>query len=78
LKKYTFLTGTGDGHQVVVTEKETYVWYEFSNESDCWTFLKNQPKAEFKGVKVARGSFQLEDLSWEQRTTKTYRVIVRK
>lgn len=78
MKKYTFLTGTGPGNQIIVTEKEAYTWLEFSNEGDCQAFLKAQPKAEFKGVKVSRGSFQLEDMSWEQRTTKTYKVIVRK
>ena len=78
MKKYTFLTGTGPDNQIIVTEKETYVWYEFSNEDDCQAFLKAQPKAEFKGVHVAKRSVQQDDLSWKLVVTKTYKVIVRR
>lgn len=78
MRKYTFLTGTGPDNQIVVTEKDTYTWYEFSHEDDYRWFLAQRPNAVDKGVKVAKRSVQNDDLSWTLVVTKTYQVMVRK
>lgn len=78
MKKYTYNTGTGAGNHVLVTERDTYNWYEFSNENDYRKFLAEQLNAVDKGTKVAKKSVQNEDLSWTLVVTKTYQVMVRK
>ena len=78
MKKYNFLTGTGSDNQVLVTEKDTYILYEFSNENDYRWFLAQQQNAVDKGTQVARKSVQNADLSWTSVVTKAYKVLVRK
>jgi hypothetical protein len=78
MKKYNFLTGTGSDNQVLVTEKDTYILYEFSNENDYRWFLAQQQNAVDKGTQVARKSVQNDDLSWTSVVTKAYKVLVRK
>ena len=78
MKKYTFLTGTGPGNQILVTEKDTYTWLEFSNKEDMLRFVASTPNAERKNTQVKRQTVQNDDLSWSHLVIETYPVIVRK
>jgi hypothetical protein len=76
-KEQNSVFNTGTGGFITIRNREGYIVYEFTQQTDAETFLSNNAAAKKKDTKVKLGSVWT-DGKWVSTKTFTYTVIVHK